>query len=250
VTIGVLQPGENDHLLFRRPWLDGPTALAAVIEESSDLALATIVALPVVRGPTQLAKTLMGIDVLSEGRLVVGVGPGSSARDYDAIGLPFDDRWRRFDEALQALVPCSRGIRPNSKACSTPREASASSRAQHSGPRRRSGSQAGAPRRGCGESPATGTAGSPPPTTRLPKRSARASAVSPTHFESSLGTRISLNRPAETLRSLSLPIVPGEVCAERLTAFADARAERVFLWPLRDEVAQLELFHERVAPLL
>jgi alkanesulfonate monooxygenase SsuD/methylene tetrahydromethanopterin reductase-like flavin-dependent oxidoreductase (luciferase family) len=74
----------NDHLLFARPWLDGPTALAAVIEESRDLALATTIGLPVIRGPVQLAKTLAAIDVLSEGRLIVGVGPGSSAADYAA----------------------------------------------------------------------------------------------------------------------------------------------------------------------
>src|SRR5437763_10593197 len=72
----------NDHLLFARPWLDGPTALAAVLEPSADLTLATTVALPVIRGPLQTAKTLSALDVLSGGRLVAGVGPGSSARDY------------------------------------------------------------------------------------------------------------------------------------------------------------------------
>jgi alkanesulfonate monooxygenase SsuD/methylene tetrahydromethanopterin reductase-like flavin-dependent oxidoreductase (luciferase family) len=59
-----------------------------------------------------------------------------------------------------------------------------------------------------------------------------------------------LSRPMEALRSLSLPIGPPEVCAERLAAFADAGAQNIFLWPLRDEVRQLELFQERVAPLL
>ena len=48
----------NDHLLFSRPWLDGPTGLAAVIEGSGDLALATTIALPVIRGPLQLAAVL------------------------------------------------------------------------------------------------------------------------------------------------------------------------------------------------
>ena len=93
----------NDHLLFARPWLDGPTALAAVIEESGGLALATTIGLPVIRGPVQLAKTLAAIDVLSEGRLIVGVGPGSSAADYAAVGVPFDERRRRFDETLSVL---------------------------------------------------------------------------------------------------------------------------------------------------
>ena len=68
----------NDHLLFSRPWLDGPTALASVIERSGEMALATTVSLPVLRGPVPLAKALAAIDVLSEGRLVAGVGPGSS----------------------------------------------------------------------------------------------------------------------------------------------------------------------------
>ena len=93
----------NDHLLFGRPWLDGPTALAAVIEESGGLALATTIGLPVIRGPVQFAKSFAAIDVLSEGRLIVGVGPGSSAADYAAVGVPFDERRRRFDETLSML---------------------------------------------------------------------------------------------------------------------------------------------------
>jgi alkanesulfonate monooxygenase SsuD/methylene tetrahydromethanopterin reductase-like flavin-dependent oxidoreductase (luciferase family) len=63
----------NDHLLFDRPWLDGPTALAALLEESGDMRLATTASLPVLRGLVQLAKTLAAIDLLSGGRLVAGV---------------------------------------------------------------------------------------------------------------------------------------------------------------------------------
>jgi alkanesulfonate monooxygenase SsuD/methylene tetrahydromethanopterin reductase-like flavin-dependent oxidoreductase (luciferase family) len=59
-----------------------------------------------------------------------------------------------------------------------------------------------------------------------------------------------LGRPVEELRTLPLPIGPAEVCAERLSAFADAGAQRLFVWPLRDDVSQLELFRERVVPLL
>lgn len=77
----------NDHLVFSRPWLDGPTALAAVVSRSQNMDLVTTVALPVVRGPAPLAKTLAAIDILSGGRLVVGVGPGSSDRDYSAVGV-------------------------------------------------------------------------------------------------------------------------------------------------------------------
>src|ERR687894_2218843 len=93
----------NDHLLFPRPWLDGPTALAAVLAVTRRVDLVTTVALPVVRGPVPLAKSLAAIDLLSGGRLVVGVGPGSSARDYAAVGIPFEERWKRLEEAVRAM---------------------------------------------------------------------------------------------------------------------------------------------------
>ena len=70
---------------------------------SRSLRLATTVALPVVRGPVPLAKQLAAIDVLSGGRLEAGVGPGSSAADYAAVGIDFDERWRRFDESISVL---------------------------------------------------------------------------------------------------------------------------------------------------
>src|SRR5580765_8570075 len=101
--LGYIALCANDHLLYARPWLDGPTALSAVLEESEQMTLATTVSLPVIRGPVQAAKTLAAIDVLSGGRLIVGVGPGSTARDFAAVGLQFDDRWPQFEEATQAL---------------------------------------------------------------------------------------------------------------------------------------------------
>ena len=55
-----------------------------------------------------------------------------------------------------------------------------------------------------------------------------------------------LHRPVEALRSAPLLIGPAEVCAERLAAFVAAGARRIFVWPLGDEVRQLELFRERV----
>ena len=93
----------NDHFVFSTPWLDGPTALASVIERTGNMSLATTVSLAVLRGPVPLAKTLAALDVLSEGRLIAGLGPGSSKRDYDALGVSFDERWKRFDDAIATL---------------------------------------------------------------------------------------------------------------------------------------------------
>src|SRR5688500_2980188 len=65
----------NDHFVFQRPWLDGIVALASVVERSGDMTLATTVSLPVVRGPIALAKAAAALDIISGGRLVLGIGP-------------------------------------------------------------------------------------------------------------------------------------------------------------------------------
>jgi alkanesulfonate monooxygenase SsuD/methylene tetrahydromethanopterin reductase-like flavin-dependent oxidoreductase (luciferase family) len=59
-----------------------------------------------------------------------------------------------------------------------------------------------------------------------------------------------LNRPVEALRDLALPIGSAELCAGRISAYAEAGAERVFVWPLADELRQLEVFREDVVPLV
>jgi alkanesulfonate monooxygenase SsuD/methylene tetrahydromethanopterin reductase-like flavin-dependent oxidoreductase (luciferase family) len=99
----------NDHFVFATPWLDGLTALAVVLERSGAMTLATTISLASLRGPVPLAKALVALDVLSGGRLVAGVGPGSSKRDYDAVGVPFEDRWKRFDESVTVLRALLRG---------------------------------------------------------------------------------------------------------------------------------------------
>jgi alkanesulfonate monooxygenase SsuD/methylene tetrahydromethanopterin reductase-like flavin-dependent oxidoreductase (luciferase family) len=103
VDLGLSAVSVNDHLVYRRPWLDGLTALAAVLDRSAGLTLMTTVALPTVRGPVPLAKTLAALYLLSSGRLVAGLGPGSSEVDYEAVGVPFAERWRRLDEAVPLL---------------------------------------------------------------------------------------------------------------------------------------------------
>src|SRR6266480_7794391 len=93
----------NDHLTFSRPWLDSITAMAAILTKTRHMTLMTTVALPVVRGPVPLAKSLAALDVLSGGHLIAGVGPGSSPQDYALAAIAFEERWKRFDESIQLL---------------------------------------------------------------------------------------------------------------------------------------------------
>ena len=156
----------NDHLVFSRPWLDGPTTLAAVLARSGRMTIATTVVVPVLRGPAATAKILASIDLLSGGRLLVGLGPGSSARDYELVGLSFEERWKRLDEAVQALRAFWRAddVAFEGTFYSSAGFTLAPTPAQRPGPR--SGSGAGAPPRGYDAWLDLPTAGSPLATTR------------------------------------------------------------------------------------
>ena len=58
-----------------------------------------------------------------------------------------------------------------------------------------------------------------------------------------------LNRPVDQLRARLLVDSP-EVCAEKLAAYKAAGVQRVFVWPIKDEIEQLTIFQQRVAPLV
>ncbi|WP_460979083.1 LLM class flavin-dependent oxidoreductase [Pseudactinotalea suaedae] len=93
----------NDHLVYRYPWLDSIVALSSVLEAAEGMTLATTVALPVVRGPEVLASAALALDALSGGRLLLGVGAGSSRADYEATGHDFELRWPLFWDAVDQL---------------------------------------------------------------------------------------------------------------------------------------------------
>ncbi|MGY4708568.1 LLM class F420-dependent oxidoreductase [Mycolicibacterium sp. CBM1] len=53
--------------------------------------------------PLEIAKRFGTLDLLSGGRLVLGVGVGSLAEEFDLLGAPFVDRGERADDAINAL---------------------------------------------------------------------------------------------------------------------------------------------------
>jgi probable F420-dependent oxidoreductase len=269
----------NDHLVFPRPWLDGPTALAAVLSRTGQMSLATTVALPVVRGPVALAKSLAAIDLLSGGRLVVGVGPGSSARDYAAVGVPFEERWKRLDEAVQALRVLWRGEGPpyRGEFYSTEGVTLEPHPAQRSGPPiwiGSWGSEAGLRRVArLGDGWLASAYNTTPEAfaTAWGRLADYLQAVGkdPNQFPNAIATMFyyvteesatseriirevlspTLKRPEEELRERLL-VGPAEECAEKIAAYRAVGAQRIFLWPVEDELRQLETFRERVAPLV
>jgi alkanesulfonate monooxygenase SsuD/methylene tetrahydromethanopterin reductase-like flavin-dependent oxidoreductase (luciferase family) len=268
----------NDHFLFATPWLDGPTALAAVIDRCDGLELATTIALASLRGPVPVAKALAALDLLSDGRLIAGVGPGSSAGDYEAVGVDFDDRWARFEEAVVML----RAVLNDG-----PSPARATRFAIPAGPLLpRPARPGGVPiwigswgsRAGLGRVArladgwlASAYNTSPARFANAHRRlveeleSAGRDAAMPTAL-ATMWTWISESRAeadrvlkdvlAPLLRrdprQLSTQICVGGVshCVDLLSRYGDAGCGRVYIWPLGDESHQLELFASRVLPEL
>jgi alkanesulfonate monooxygenase SsuD/methylene tetrahydromethanopterin reductase-like flavin-dependent oxidoreductase (luciferase family) len=250
----------NDHLIFQTPWLDGPTALASVIERSGEMELATTIALATLRGPVPLAKALVAIDVLSEGRLIAGVGPGSSERDYAVLGIPFEERWKRFDDALAVLRALLKGEpMPGFELAPAPHRPDGIPIWIGSW-----GSSAGLARVA---RLADGWLASAYNTT--PERFADARTTLPDGFPNALATMWTwvtedraegvrvladvlapmLRRDADELRAQVCVGSAGH-CAELLSRYADAGCQRVYIWPLGDEARQIELIAGTVAPQL
>jgi alkanesulfonate monooxygenase SsuD/methylene tetrahydromethanopterin reductase-like flavin-dependent oxidoreductase (luciferase family) len=204
-----------------------------------------------------LAKALIALDVLSDGRVIAGVGPGSSERDYEAVGVPFAERWPRFDEATSTLRALLGGDSPLEPA-----------------PRRSGGvplwigswgSTAGLRRVA---RLADGWLASAYNTTPEGFAAARQSLADELRarerdherFPNALATMWSwiskdraeadrmvadvlaplLRRDPDQLRE-QVCVGPAGHCAELLARYAEAGCDRVYLWPLGDEPRQLEL---------
>lgn len=61
-----------------------------------------IIILPL-RNPAVLAKQLASVDVVSNGRLIFGVGIGNLEFEFNAVGMPFDHKGKRAEEMIAAM---------------------------------------------------------------------------------------------------------------------------------------------------
>lgn len=97
-----------DHVLLgvdpAFPILDAVATLTAIAARTSRIRLGTGVLVLPLRNPTVAAKTLGTLDVISKGRLILGVAAGWYAREFDAVGVDFTRRGRLFERNLDVLV--------------------------------------------------------------------------------------------------------------------------------------------------
>jgi probable F420-dependent oxidoreductase len=84
------------------PWLEPLTTLAAVAAVTQRIRLATGVLIAPLRPAVLVAKTAATLDVLSHGRVDLGVGTGWQPEEFDALGVPFEGRAARMDDLVRA----------------------------------------------------------------------------------------------------------------------------------------------------
>ncbi len=97
-----------DHVLLgvepAFPILESITTLGAVAARTRRIKLGTGVLVLPLRNPVTAAKALGSLDVISGGRLILGVAAGWYAREFDAVGAPFKARGRQFERNLDILL--------------------------------------------------------------------------------------------------------------------------------------------------
>ena len=94
-TTGGKQPTGPDG-----SWLDPLTTIAVVAGMTTKIKFRTQILLAALRRPAVLAKEIASLDVLTGGRVDIGVGVGWQRAEYDAAGLPFEGRGRWLEHTL------------------------------------------------------------------------------------------------------------------------------------------------------
>lgn len=94
----------SEHILFYGPTLDATVTLGAFAAVTKRIKLGTAILLLPLRNPTVVAKAVSTIDVISGGRVLLGIGVGGEfPKEFQATGVPVNERGRRTDEAIRVV---------------------------------------------------------------------------------------------------------------------------------------------------
>lgn len=98
-----------------QPMLEAYTALGGLATATERVQLGTLVTGNTYRNPTLLAKIITTLDVMSQGRAILGIGTGWFELEHDSLGFEFGtftDRFNKLYEALEIILPMLKGERP------------------------------------------------------------------------------------------------------------------------------------------
>ncbi len=94
---------------FDSPYLEPMVVLGAVTATTKRAAIGTSVTIAPMRNPVLLAKQAASIDVMSGGRLVLGVGAGWLREEFEALDADFEHRGAMLDEWIEIARACWTG---------------------------------------------------------------------------------------------------------------------------------------------
>jgi probable F420-dependent oxidoreductase len=273
-SLGYATLAVTDRLVFPRPFYDGMTALSVAAGHTERVKLATSIIIAPARHPVAMAKAAATLDALSGGRFILGAGPGSLADDHRAVGLNFEERWKRFEECVLAMKALWRREDFKGRYYDIEDVDIAVPNAQTGGPPvyiGSWGSDVGLRRTArLADGWLASAYNTDPPrfaeSWRKLRGFLREAGKDADDFPNALSTsyfyitedpsvRVEmvrgifakmLPRPEKDLLRRLL-IGSAEQVAERLSAYQAAGLRQVFLWPVRDELQQLETFMTRVA---
>ena len=85
------------------PFLDTVASLSFAAAHTERIKLGSGIILLPQRNPVVLAKELAGVDVLSGGRLLFGIGVGYVPREFETLGIPYEERGARMTEHIEVI---------------------------------------------------------------------------------------------------------------------------------------------------
>lgn len=105
---------DPDTVPFMGPrFYEGVTAAAVLLGATKRIGLLTYVAVLPYHHPVVYAKAISTLDFLSGGRLTMGLASGHLKPEFEALGVPYEDRGRRSDEYLRAMKELWTTSRPS-----------------------------------------------------------------------------------------------------------------------------------------
>lgn len=114
--LGYFYLAVSDHIAVPREltdrmstiWYDTVSTLSWCAAVTSNIRLMSYVAILPYRHPLDSAKAYSTIDALSNGRLILGVGTGHAAGEFEALGVDFKKRGRLLNESIDAMAEAFR----------------------------------------------------------------------------------------------------------------------------------------------
>jgi probable F420-dependent oxidoreductase len=100
----ILPPTEAGELLGNDHWPDGPTLAAFLAGVTTRIRFSMGVSVLPYHPPVQYAKQLATLDVVTKGRVILGVGTGWYEEEFEQLGIPFAERSAITDEYLRAIL--------------------------------------------------------------------------------------------------------------------------------------------------